>query len=209
MSGVSTSPLTSQSQASPTRYFVLIPLRDVGDFVYFRELGYGNLVSKITGKGGIPADYDVRPFLPGDDQSTFQGTNPATYYAPDWSITAAKAGVDTSGTFDGAGNPILTGQMPQDRFLILYGTEVQTPGTPPEIAWKFTTGSNIKTGWMLQDILGWEYPRCSTLQQPIWGPSELIGHYLITVAAAPVVDVHYTLWAEPQGTTITASSVRA
>jgi|GEM_PF-5887181 len=207
MSGVSTSPLTSQSQASPTRYFVLNPLRDVGDFVYYRELAYGNLVSKITGKGGIPADYDVRPFLPGDDQSTFQGS-PTTNYAPDWSILAANVTV-TNGQFDGAGNPILTGQMPQDRFLILFGTEVQTPGTPPEIAWKFTTGSNIKTGWMLQDVLGWEYPRCATLQMPTWGPSELIGQYLIAVAQAAVVDVHYSLWAEPQGTTITASSVRA
>jgi hypothetical protein len=207
MSSSSSSPLVSQSQAAPTRYFTLIPLRDVGDFVYFRELSYGNLVAKITGKGGIPADYDVRPFLPGDDQSQFQGST-TTNYAPDWSIAAASVTV-TNGLFSGAGNLILGGQMPQDRFFIMYGTEVQTPGTPPEIAWKFTTGSNIKTGWMLQDVLGWEYPRCATLQQPTWGPSELIGQYLIAVAAAPVVDVHYTLWAEPQGTTITASAVRA
>jgi hypothetical protein len=203
---VNTSPLVSQSQAAPTRYFVLIPLRDVGDFVYYRELAYGNLVSRIVGKGGIPADYDVRPFLPADDGAQFQGSV-TNNYAADWSILAS-AVTTTNGLFSG-GNTILTGQMPQDRFLILYGTEVQTPGTPPEIAWKFLTGSNIKTGWMLQDLLGWEYPRCGTLQQPNWGPSELITHSVVSVASAAIVDVHYSLWAEPQGTTITASSLRA
>jgi len=194
-----------QAQNSPARYFVMDPIKGIDDFRNYRDGALGLLAGKIREKGSTPATYDVRPVSPGDDLISIQA---ASSYAGDWSVASGAIG-STGSSLAGAGNTIVTGTMPQDRYTVFYGTEIETPATPPEIMWKFSAGANVKSVWFLQELLGFEFPRAVTRQAPVWGPSETFTHVLYAVAAQPVVDAHLTLWAEPTGITITASTLRA
>lgn len=196
----------SQSQNRPTRLFVIHPLRGLEDYFRYRELAYGNIVGKLREFGMTPASFDVRPASPADDFSGSTFTTNA--FAGDWSIAAASITV-TDGKLLGSGNSILAGTMPVNRFMVHYGVTVETQGTPPETAWVFKSGSNIKQIYQLQDILGFEHPRAVSELMPAWGSSDPITELLIAVSAQPVTDVLSTLWAEPQGTVVTASNTRA
>jgi hypothetical protein len=205
MTSVSVGPIVSQG--TPSRYFVMDPIKSVDEFRNLRDAALGLLVGKIQEVGGLPANYDVRPVSPLDDFNLFQSTAVASAYAADWSIVAASL-TNVTASLSSAGNAIVNGTMPQNRFLTLYGTELQTQGTPPEVMWKFASQANVKSIWFVQDLLGFDYPRASTRQVPVWGPSEISQHYVYVVASQPVTDVHLSLWAEPVGTTITAANLK-
>ena len=205
MVAVSAAPFQSQRTAS--RLFVLNPVKSVEEMMRQRDLAFANVATKMVEKGQIPAAYDVRPVSPYDDfsgNSTFTTVN----YAPDWSVTAAHI-TDTSGSIAAAGNTLVTGTMPQDRFLLVYGVSVETPATPSEVALMFKAGANLKNIFLLQELLGYEHPRATSSIQPAWGPSDSLTIASANVAANPTDDVLYTFWGEPTGNTITASNLRA
>ena len=208
MTQVSVGPIVSQG--TPSRYFVMDPIKSVDEFRNLRDAALGLLVGKIQEVGGLPANYDVRPISPLDDFGLFQATSTANGYAADWSILASTVALGSTlgASLAGTGAAIINGTMPQNRFMTLYGTELQTQGTPPEVMWKFASAANVKSIWFVQDLLGFDYPRASTRQVPVWGPSEIEQHYLYAVASQPVTDVHLSLWAEPVGTTITAANLK-
>ncbi len=200
----SINPTPTVPQKTPTRLFLLKPLDIVtglGTFEQYREMAYGLVVGRILQFGQLPASYDVRPANPSDDFATLTSS-----YGSDWSITAADVTV-TDGKLGGAGNTILSGTMPTNRFFTVYGTQIQTPGTPVEVGWLFKSGNNVKTAWVLTDLWGYPNPRAVTGQMPLYGSNDPMTHTLIADAAQPVIDVHYTLWGEPSGTTITASNI--
>jgi len=197
-------PTPTVGQKTPTRFFVLRPLdpyAGTAQFEQYREMAYGLVVGRILQFGQIPATYDVRPANPSDDFSGFTSA-----YNSDWSIPSGSIGT-TDGKLSGAGNIVLTGSMPTNRFITIYGTEIQTPSTPVEIGWLFKSGNNVKTAWVLTDLFGYMNPRGVTAQMPLWGSNDPMSHVLIADAAQPVIDVHLSLWGEPTGTTITASNI--
>jgi hypothetical protein len=211
MAQIAVSPINAQ--LTPARFFVMDPIKSIDAYMQIRDAALGLVIGKIQEKGSLPANYDVRPITPVDDFGLFTGTSPYNGYAMDWSISTGASSGQIGGTIytslSGAGNTIVYGTMPSDRYTAFYGTEIQTPGTPAEVYWKFTSGANIKSIWFLQDLLGFDYPRASTRQVPVWGSQEPCTHVLYTAAQQTVVDAHLTLWAEPVGTTITASNLRA
>lgn len=195
------------TQQTPTRLFLMDPVKSVEEFRTARAGAYNVLVGLIVQKGQTPAAYDVRSINPADD---FSSTNFGTInYGADWSVAGTVIGSNTSGSVLSGLTTVLSGTMPQDRFMDFYGTSLETPGTPPEIAWVFKSGSNVKTIWFLQDLLGYEHPRAVSRQVPAYGPSDSVTQQLAAVSASLVVDAHLTLWAEPTGTTITASNLTA
>jgi hypothetical protein len=205
-----TSVSQTASQQAPTRFFGLQVVSSLGDFYSARDVAYGMIVANIQSLGGLPANYDVRPVSPLDDFGLFQGST-TNNYAGDWTIAAA-AIADTAGSLSTNGNTILNGQMPQNRWLTMYGSELLTNPPAPEIAWKFKSGMNIKSVWLVQDIWGWQdvtRPKFTTPTIPSWNPSDLISHVLYATGSRTVYDVQWTLWAEPTGTTITASNLTA
>jgi hypothetical protein len=193
------------SQQSPARFFVMDPIKSIEDYERLRDGAFGILAGKMTEKGQIPQAYDVRPISPLDD---LMSISTGSSFAADWSI-ASSALSNVTASLSSAGNTIVSGTMPQDRFMVIYGTEIETPGTAPEVYWKWSAGANTKSIWFLQDLFGFEYPRAVTRQVPTWGPSEPVTAICYVVAQQPVVDAHLTLWSEPNGTTITASTLRA
>jgi hypothetical protein len=200
----------SVSQQAPTRFFGLQVVYTIDDFYQARDTAYGMMVANIDAMGGNTANYDVRPVSPIDDFGLLQGS-PTNNYAGDWSISSGSIS-DTAGSLGTAGNPILKGTMPQNRWLTMYGTQLLSNPPGPEIAWKFLSGANIKTIWLLQDIWGWQdvtRPKCISTTIPSWNPSDLIAHTLYATGSRIVYDVHWTLWAEPVGYTISAANLTA
>ena len=204
------SPGPNQPLFLPTRLFVLdpIPPYDPSLYIQGRDQGYGILAQKIDDMGQIPAAYDVRPINPVDDFGLLQGTV-TNYFADDWSVAAAHISDTTGSIASGTGSTILNGQFPQNRAAVFWGIAIETPSTPVEVAWKFGSGANIKQVWLLQELLSFQNPRAVSRQMPVYGASDLISMILAAVAAQPIVDAFLTLWAEPQGTTITASGITA
>lgn len=201
------SPAQMQSQGLPTRLFVLDPVKNIAEYQVARDAAYGLIMGRITGKGGLPGDYDVRPISPGDDLTSANFATSSNYNG-DWSIGSASI-TETTGSFLTGGNTILSGTMPQDRYMVFYGSEIQTPGSPPEIGWVFKSGANVKAWWAFQELLGFDHPRAIARLAPVSGPSEPVAQLCISVAALAVQDAHLTLWAEPIGTSITAANLRA
>jgi len=199
-----------QNQLTPTRFFGLKVVYTLDQFYEARDAAYGMTVGKILQVGGTTTNYDIRPVSPLDDFTLLQGSA-TNNYAGDWTI-AASAITDTAGSLGTAGNTILNGTMPQNRWLTMYGSELLTNPPGPEIAWKLKSGANVKTIWLVQDIWGWQditRPKFTTTLLPSWNPSELINHTLYAAGSRIVYDVHWTLWAEPTGYTITASNLTA
>jgi len=203
MPAVESGPFNSQN--APARFFVMDPIKSIDDYQRLRDGALGILTQKLREKGQISQSYDVRPVSPLDDLIS---VSTGSSFAADWSIASAALS-NTTASLSSAGNTILAGTMPQDRFMVIYGTEIQTPGTAPEVYWKFTAGANTKSIWFLQDLFGFEFPRAVTRQVPTWGPSEPCNAICYVVNQQPVVDAHLTLWAEPASTTITATTLRA
>ncbi len=200
------SPGLIQSQGTPARIFVLDPIKSIAEFQAARDAAFGLLIGRVQGKGSLPANYDYRPISPADDLTTANYATSANWN-PDWSIGSASLSA-TTGSILSSENTILSGVQPQDRYMVFYGTDVETPGTPVEVGWVFKSGSNIKAVWLLQDILGFEHPRAIARLQPVYGPSDSVAITAAVAAQAPITDVHFTLWAEPLGTTVTAANLR-
>ncbi len=198
------SPNPSQSQRKPTRMFQLHPVKSLEDYFRYRELAYGNIVGKIKEAGQTVNNYDVRPASPADDFASITTNN----YQPDWSLLSSVITV-TDGKIGGTGNTVLSGSMPTNRFLLLYGTSIQTQGTAPEVAWVYKSGANVKNIFQLDELFGFEHPRALAELMPAWGSDDAITHNVVAVSAAAVWDVPYSYWGEVTGTTITASNTRA
>ncbi len=203
MADITATPFANQQ--SPARFFVMDHIKSIDAYQALRDGALGLIIAKMRIKGQTPAAYDVRPISPLDDLiSVSSGSS----FAGDWSI-ASSALSNTTASLSSAGNTIVSGSMPQDRFMVFYGTELQTPATAPEVYWKWTAGANVKSVWFLQDLFGFDLPRGSTRQAPVWGPSDNMSAVCYVVAQQPVVDAHLTLWAEPFGITITATALQA
>jgi hypothetical protein len=201
---------TYSSQRAPTRTFGTIVIKTVDDFYTYRDAAYALTVNSIQQWGQTPAAYDVRPISPVDDFGLFTPLSTLSY-SGDWSI-ASGALPNTGGALNATGNLILNGTMPQQRWMVLYGTELLTNTPAPEVMWKFSSGSNVKSIWFVQDLFGWasiERPKLASNQIPVWGPANPCTHTLYVTGQRAVYDVHLTQWAEPTGYTITASNVTA
>jgi hypothetical protein len=209
----STNPYSSQN--TPARFYGLIIIKDLQDFYAYRDSAYGLIVQSITNKGKQPAGYDIRPVSPIDDFNTVSNVpGGVNNYNGDWSISSAVI-TDTGASFSGVGNTALAGQMPQSRWLTIFGTELLSAAPGAEVAWRFKNGANTKALWMIQDLWGWNssgsagFPKAAAQIIPVWNPSEPVYHIVYATAARTIYDVHYSLWAEPTGTTITGNLVRA
>ncbi len=206
---VSTGPQVNQR--TPSRFFGLTAIKTFDQFYQYRDSAYALVVQSIMDRKKSPAAFDTRPVTPIDD---FTGKLPGVTnnYFGDWSIAAATI-TDTGGSLAGTGNTILTGTMPNDYWLCVWGTELLTATPAPEVMWSFKSGQNSKAIWFLHDLFGWEAanerPKAVSTTMPVWGPSAPVSHIVYCTGSRIVYDVHLTIWAEPSGQTVTSVALQA